>query len=224
MYVSALHGYFIEACHRWPFYARSTLTRATHLRLIILKIRDNTSRQKKKIIYIYIYEVCILIFFAVQCSIRRSRARYILRSGKNKETILVFSSIQACFVITYSSGDFVFVDESTYQPFTKPNTTLDNVHRESNYPPTTTKNILVCINRRLSSFSSDKASFDQAAPPYQKALDECGYRYTLHYEPPITNKRKNRRQHTLVQPPFFWPRSLVQTNQEDCIFRCNNTI
>ena len=49
MYVtSALHEYFIEACHRWPFYARSTLTRATHLRLIILKIRDNTSRQKKK--------------------------------------------------------------------------------------------------------------------------------------------------------------------------------
>ena len=45
-------------------------------------------------------------------------------------------------MITYSSGDFVFVDESTYQPFTKPNTTLDNVHRESNYPPTTIKNIL----------------------------------------------------------------------------------
>ena len=55
MYVtSALHENFIEACHRWPFYARSTLTRATHLRLIILKIRDNTSRQKKKK-YIYIY-------------------------------------------------------------------------------------------------------------------------------------------------------------------------
>ena len=144
-----------------------------------------------------------MIFFAVQCSIRRSRARYILRSGKNKETVLVFTSIQACFVITYSSGDFVFVDESTYQPFTKPNTTLDNVHRESNYPPTTIKNILVGINRRLSSLSSDKASFDQAAPPYQKGLDECGYRYTLHYEPPITKKRKNRRQHTLVQPPFL---------------------
>ena len=84
----------------------------------------------------------------------------------------------------------MFVDESTYQPFTKPNTTLDNVHRESNYPPTTTKNILVGINRRLSSLSSDKASFDQAAPPYQKALDVCGYRYTLHYEPPTTKNEK----------------------------------
>ena len=24
----------------------------------------------------------------------------------------------------------------------------------------------------------------------KKALNECGYRYTLHYEPPTTNKRK----------------------------------
>ena len=67
MYVtSALHENFIEACHRWPFYARSTLTRATHLRLIILKIRDNTSRQKKKKkIYIYMWG---LYFDFFRCS------------------------------------------------------------------------------------------------------------------------------------------------------------
>ena len=33
-------------------------------------------------------------------------------------------------------------------------------------PPITTKNIPAGINKRLSSLSSDKASFDQAAPPY----------------------------------------------------------
>ena len=169
-----------------------------------------------------------MIFFAVQCSIRRSRARYILRSGKNKETILVFSSMQACFVIIYSSGDFVFVDESTYQPLTKPNTTLDNVHRESNYRPTTTKNILVGINRRLSSLSSDKASFDQAAPPYQKALDECGYRYTLHYEPPTTNKQKNRRQRNNIlwynphsYDPARWFKQIKRTVSFDVTTRFN---
>ena len=39
---------------------------------------------------------------------------------------------------------------------------------------------------------------------YKKALDECRYRYTLHYEPPTTNKRKKQptEQHTLVQPPI----------------------
>ncbi|XP_022777694.1 loricrin-like [Stylophora pistillata] len=33
------------------------------------------------------------------------------------------------------------LNRSTYQPFTKPNTSLQYVHRESNHPPTTTKNI-----------------------------------------------------------------------------------
>ena len=67
------------------------------------------------------------------------------------------------------------LNSNTYQPFTKPNTTLQYLHRESNHPTITTKNIPAGINRRLSFLSSDKASFDQAAPPYQKALDESGY-------------------------------------------------
>ena len=39
---------------------------------------------------------------------------------------------------------------------------------------------------------------------YKKALDECRYRYTLHYEPPTTDKRKKQttEHHTLVQPPI----------------------
>ena len=64
-------------------------------------------------VYIYIYfdiEFCVFNvgslcfdFSVVQCSIRRSRARYILRERKNKETL--FSSLQAFFVITHSSGE-----------------------------------------------------------------------------------------------------------------------
>ena len=74
------------------------------------------------------------------------------------------------------------LSNSTYQPFTKPNTTLQYVHRESNHPPITTKNIPAGINKRLSSLSSDKASFDRATPPYQKSLDESGYHYKTHSE------------------------------------------
>ena len=96
------------------------------------------------------------------------------------------------------------LNQNTYQPFTKPNTELQYVHRESNHPPITTKNIPAGINRRLSSLSSDKASFDQAVPPYQKALDESGYHYTLQYEPPTTNRRKNRQRNNIIwyNPPF----------------------
>ena len=38
----------------------------------------------------------------------------------------------------------------------------------------------------------------------KKALNECGYRYTLHYEPPTTNKRKNRQRNNILwyNPPF----------------------
>ena len=60
------------------------------------------------------------------------------------------------------------------------------------------------INKRLSSLSSDKASFDKAAPPYQKALDEGGYQYTLRHEPTTTAKRRNRQQNNILwyNPPF----------------------
>ena len=93
---------------------------------------------------------------------------------------------------------------STYQPFTKPDTSLQYVHRKSNHPPITIKNIPAGINKRLSSLSSDKASFDQAAPPYQKALDESGYHYTLQHEPAKTCKRKNRQRNNILwyNPPL----------------------
>ena len=54
------------------------------------------------------------------------------------------------------------------------------------------------------SLSSDRASFDQATPPYQKALDESGYHKTLQYEPAKTSKRKNRQRNNILwyNPPF----------------------
>ena len=48
------------------------------------------------------------------------------------------------------------LNQSTYRPFTKPNTSLQYVHRESNHPATTTKTIPAGINKRLSSLSSDE--------------------------------------------------------------------
>ena len=108
------------------------------------------------------------------------------------------------------------LNNNTYQPFTKPNTTLQYVHRESNPPPITTKNIPAGINRRLSSLSSDKASFDQATPLYQKALNESGYHYTLHYEPSTTAKMRNRQRNNI---PWYNPHSAktsTPTSITDC--------
>ena len=60
------------------------------------------------------------------------------------------------------------LNNNPHQPFTKPNTILQYVHHKSNHPPITTKNTPAGIDKRLSSLKSEKAAFDQAAPPYQK--------------------------------------------------------
>ena len=54
-------------------------------------------------------------------------------------------------------------------------------------------------------------SFDQAAPPCQKALDESGYHYTLQYEPAKTSKRKNRQRNNILwyNPPFSKNRTQI---------------
>ena len=82
--------------------------------------------------------------------------------------VTVFSAAEWCGVVSISCVinflDVAFsLNRSTNQPFTKPNTPLQYVHRERNHPPITIKNIPAGINKRLSSLSSDKASFDQAA-------------------------------------------------------------
>ena len=121
-----------------------------------------------------------------------------------KEICRIFNNNGVRITIEASNKIINFLDatfnlnRSTYQPFTKPNTSLLYVHRESTHPLITTKNIPAGINKRLSSLSSDKASFDQAALPYQKALDESGYHYTLQYEPAKTSKRKYRRRNNIL--------------------------
>lgn len=106
-------------------------------------------------------------------------------------------------IVNFLDVTFNLTDK-TYRPYTKPSSTLLYVHRESNHPPTVIKNIPAGINRRLSSISSDKKSFDLSAQPYQKALDESGYNHKLEFDPQASNKRKNRPRKNILwyNPPF----------------------
>ena len=56
----------------------------------------------------------------------------------------------------------------------------------------------------LKNLSSNKASFDQATPPYQKALDESGYNYTLTYKLRTPNRQRKRQRDNILwyNPPF----------------------
>ena len=87
-----------------------------------------------------------------------------------------------------------------------PNNKLSHVHQQSNHPPALLKNILLNINKRLTSISSSKEVFDESIAPYQKAVTESGYDHKLTYNPPTREssekQKKTNKKHHMVQPSF----------------------
>ena len=98
--------------------------------------------------------------------------------------------------------------KSTYEPYSKPNNTPLYVHSESNHPLPILRNIPFAVNKRLNELSSDKESFNKAAPLYQHALDESGYAHKLEFDPRAqnnqarANSRARTRNITWFNPPF----------------------
>ena len=80
-------------------------------------------------------------------------------------------------------------------------------------PAVIINNIPETINHRLSSISSNEPIFNNAAPPYQEALQKSGYNYKLKFKPNQTNdqQRKRNRQRKIAwfNPPYS---STVSTN------------
>jgi len=126
-----------------------------------------------------------------------------------KDICQIFSSNGLRTTIEASKQVISFLDillklnKGTFLPYTKPEMILQYIHCESNHQLGTAKRIITGINKRLSSLSSDKASFNQAMPQCQKELIESGYKYTLHYELTLTAARKNRKQNSILwyNPP-----------------------
>ena len=83
------------------------------------------------------------------------------------------------------------LSNGTYMPYTKPNNIPLYVHKKSNHPPQIIENIPKSINKRLSEISFDQNSFDIAAPLYQKALSDSGYKHHLVFSPPNTLQPPN---------------------------------
>ena len=94
------------------------------------------------------------------------------------------------------------LNKGTHEPYTKPSNTPLYVHNESNYPLSITRNILVAINKRLNEISSNKQSFEKAAPLYQSAINQSGYDYQLTFEADITSNVENKTEaNNTNQPP-----------------------
>ena len=130
-----------------------------------------------------------------------------------KEICKVFSNNGLKITIEANKKIVNFLDvtlnlnKGTHEPYAKPNNTPLYVHRESNHPHSILKNIPLAINKRLSEISSDKESFDKAAPTYQQALDKSGYKHQLRFDATSKDQtrsevRTRRRNITWYNPPF----------------------
>ena len=97
------------------------------------------------------------------------------------------------------------LDSGTFKPYMKPNNNILYVNKNSNHPPSITKNLPAAVNRRLSNISATEDIFRDAIPPYQEALNKSGYQFNLKFEPDVNNgaKKRNRgRNITWFNPPF----------------------
>ena len=92
---------------------------------------------------------------------------------------------------------------SSYKPFMKPGNTPLYVSYYSNHPPAILRSISDAINKRLSNVSSDRRSFDSAAPPYQEALKKSGFDYNLSFNPQPTKPKRHRNRNAIwFNPPY----------------------
>ena len=103
------------------------------------------------------------------------------------------------------------LQQQVYKPFNKPNNTIQYVQVQSDHPPHAIKNIPKGVNTRLSMLSANENIFNEAAVPYQEALDKSGYVFKLTYNPPPAPKQnKNRKRNILwYNPPHS---KIIKTN------------
>ena len=102
-------------------------------------------------------------------------------------------------------------NNGTYKPYTKPNNEIKYIHKNSNNPSSVIQQIPLSLESRLSTLSFNEKIFQEAVPPYQKALQNSGYRLTLTYKrlknhnnrTKINKIKQNRKQQIIrFNPPF----------------------
>ena len=83
------------------------------------------------------------------------------------------------------------------------------IHKQSNHPPSITKQIPAMVIKRISNISCDKECFDKAAPDYNNALKNSSFNENIKFTPRLPNRRKLSRNILWFNPPF---NSNVKTN------------
>ena len=95
--------------------------------------------------------------------------------------------------------------DSTYKPYHKPNDEICYIYKESNHPPSITKQLPISIETRLSKLSSNEKVFNESISIYQEALEKSGYKHQLTFQKTSTKDtegRQRKRNILWFNPPF----------------------
>ena len=85
-----------------------------------------------------------------------------------------------------------------YKPYRKPNDDPLYINKHSNHQPSILRQLLTSINKRISTFSSDKQTFEDAAPAYQNALGHSNFSHKLEYTPHETQRPRRNTQRNVI--------------------------
>ena len=75
-----------------------------------------------------------------------------------------------------------------YKPYRKSNDDPLYISKHSNHPPSILRQLPTSINKRISTLSSDKQTFEDAAPAYQNAQGHSNFSHKLEYTPHETHQ------------------------------------
>ena len=90
-----------------------------------------------------------------------------------------------------------------YQHYSKPKNTPTYINDNSNHPPNIIKALPNSISQQISNISSDKATFNNAAPSSNDALSASGYKENLTDEQALTPSKKVRQRKIIwFNPPY----------------------
>ena len=108
--------------------------------------------------------------------------------------------------------DVVFnLEDGSFCPYVKPNTTTNYVSCKSSHPATVLKTIPIGVSKRLSTNSSSKEAFESHTEHFKDALVVAGHNTPLEYfEDDLSNSRKKRKRNVMYfNPPWS---SNISTN------------
>ena len=126
-----------------------------------------------------------------------------------KDIMALFKSEGLSITIDTNLIETDFLDVSfnlemdKFFPYRKPSNTPLYIHSESNHPPSIIKQLRLMTNKRISNLSCNEHEFNKAKALYESALKNSGFNYSMKFEAPVENARRNRNRKVIwFNPPY----------------------